>query len=257
MAITKKMRFEIFKRDSFTCQYCGRTAPDVVLNVDHIQPGSKGGTEDLLNLLTACLDCNQGKRATPLSDHAAVTKRKKQLNELQQRREQLEMLLEWHKGLLNVENDVLNGAIDVWQDYAPGWTINDNGTRTLQKWLRKFSLKELLEAMAAAAEQYLEYEQTDNGNTKVTQQSWEKGFSFIPRICTCNRRCKDKPYLRDLYYARGILRKRLSYLNDWQAMQLMEAAIERGAAPEEIISLCKSITSWTQFNDSVSQCGSK
>lgn len=37
-AITKTVRFEVFKRDSFTCQYCGRKAPEAVLNVDHIKP---------------------------------------------------------------------------------------------------------------------------------------------------------------------------------------------------------------------------
>ena len=45
--ISKKTRFEIFKRDSFTCQYCGRKAPDVLLVIDHIEPVSKGGTNDL------------------------------------------------------------------------------------------------------------------------------------------------------------------------------------------------------------------
>ncbi len=50
-AISKKVRFEVFKRDSFTCQYCGAKAPDVVLNCDHIEPVSKGGTNKLLNLI--------------------------------------------------------------------------------------------------------------------------------------------------------------------------------------------------------------
>ena len=40
--ISKALRFEVFKRDSFTCQYCGRSAPEVVLEVDHIVPVSKG-----------------------------------------------------------------------------------------------------------------------------------------------------------------------------------------------------------------------
>lgn len=34
--ISKKIRFEVFKRDGFTCQYCGRMAPDVVL-VDYLE----------------------------------------------------------------------------------------------------------------------------------------------------------------------------------------------------------------------------
>jgi len=29
--ISKKIRFEVFKRDSFTCQYCGKSAPEIIL----------------------------------------------------------------------------------------------------------------------------------------------------------------------------------------------------------------------------------
>lgn len=55
------VRFDVFARDNYTCQYCGRKAPDVVLHVDHRVPVSKGGTDEPANLLTACADCNQGK----------------------------------------------------------------------------------------------------------------------------------------------------------------------------------------------------
>lgn len=62
--ISKKLRFEIFKRDNFTCGYCGSTPPGVTLELDHIQPVSKNGDNDINNLITACFDCNRGK-----SDH--------------------------------------------------------------------------------------------------------------------------------------------------------------------------------------------
>ena len=64
--ITPAIRFEVFRRDSFTCQYCGRRAPRVVLHVDHITPVVAGGTNDLANLRTACSTCNTGKGARPL-----------------------------------------------------------------------------------------------------------------------------------------------------------------------------------------------
>ena len=54
-------RFAILKRDGFTCQYCGARAPSVRLEVDHIFPLSKGGSNDPANLKTACWDCNRGK----------------------------------------------------------------------------------------------------------------------------------------------------------------------------------------------------
>ena len=61
--ISKKLRFEVFKRDSFTCQYCGQQAPNVVLHLDHVRPISDGGTTDILNLITACVACNSEKGA--------------------------------------------------------------------------------------------------------------------------------------------------------------------------------------------------
>lgn len=71
MAISKKTRFEIFKRDHFRCQYCGQTPPAVVLEVDHIQPKSKGGSDDWNNLITSCFDCNRGKSNVELGEQTA------------------------------------------------------------------------------------------------------------------------------------------------------------------------------------------
>lgn len=63
--ISKKLRFEIFKRDGFCCMYCGRTPP-IVLEVDHIVPVAEGGDNSEDNLVTSCFDCNRGKGAVSL-----------------------------------------------------------------------------------------------------------------------------------------------------------------------------------------------
>ena len=60
-SISASLRFVVLRRDGFTCTYCGRRPPDVVLHVDHIVPRSKGGGNALTNLRTACVDCNLGK----------------------------------------------------------------------------------------------------------------------------------------------------------------------------------------------------
>lgn len=54
-------------RDKFTCQYCGRSAPDVELHVDHLVPVARGGQNSKINLLASCADCNLSKQAQPLS----------------------------------------------------------------------------------------------------------------------------------------------------------------------------------------------
>jgi len=59
--VGKRMRFLILSRDKYTCQYCGRKAPNVVLEVDEIYPRSKGGKVGPDNCITACVDCNRGK----------------------------------------------------------------------------------------------------------------------------------------------------------------------------------------------------
>lgn len=66
-SVSKRIRFEVFKRDNFECQYCGRTPPAVTLECDHIFPIALGGTDEIDNLTTACMDCNRGKSAVPLS----------------------------------------------------------------------------------------------------------------------------------------------------------------------------------------------
>ena len=65
--IKKSLRFNVFKRDEFACQYCGATPPNAVLEVDHIHPVSRGGKNVIDNLITACFDCNRGKGAGLLS----------------------------------------------------------------------------------------------------------------------------------------------------------------------------------------------
>ena len=68
MAISVRVRFEVFKRDNFTCRYCGRVSPEVVLEVDHIVPACEGGSDDPINLAACCWECNRGKSGVPLSE---------------------------------------------------------------------------------------------------------------------------------------------------------------------------------------------
>lgn len=65
MAVSKRLRYEILRRDNHTCRYCGRRSPEVKLTVDHVVPETLGGSDDPSNLVAACEDCNGGKSATP------------------------------------------------------------------------------------------------------------------------------------------------------------------------------------------------
>lgn len=56
------IRYNVLKRDNYSCQICGATAKDgAKLHVDHIIPVSKGGKTVMSNLQTLCEQCNVGK----------------------------------------------------------------------------------------------------------------------------------------------------------------------------------------------------
>lgn len=60
-------RKNVFKRDKFTCQYCGKQPGTEELTIDHVVPRSKGGTSTWENSVLACVDCNKKKADLPLS----------------------------------------------------------------------------------------------------------------------------------------------------------------------------------------------
>jgi hypothetical protein len=64
MAVSKRLRYEVLRRDNYRCRYCGIAAPDAKLTVDHVLPGTLGGTDEPGNLVSACADCNGGKSAS-------------------------------------------------------------------------------------------------------------------------------------------------------------------------------------------------
>lgn len=68
MAVTKRTRYEVLRRDNHTCRYCGATAPDAEITVDHVVPKSLGGGDDPSNLVAACRDCNSGKASASPED---------------------------------------------------------------------------------------------------------------------------------------------------------------------------------------------
>jgi hypothetical protein len=66
--IPKRVRFEVLRRDNYTCRYCRSTSNE--LTIDHVTPAVLGGTDDPSNLVAACKDCNAGKSSS--SPDAAV-----------------------------------------------------------------------------------------------------------------------------------------------------------------------------------------
>jgi hypothetical protein len=62
MTVSRRLRYEVLRRDGFACRYCHRS--DIPLEVDHVIPESLGGTTVPENLVVACADCNAGKASS-------------------------------------------------------------------------------------------------------------------------------------------------------------------------------------------------
>lgn len=151
--ISKKMRFEVFKRDSFRCQYCGRNAPDVILEVDHIHPVAEGGKTSMLNLITSCRDCNRGKGKRILSDDAEVVRQMTELERLNERRLQMEMIVQWKKEL----QDMLEQEVELIESVLvtdPAYCLGENARRKVKTLIRQFGFNDVYEASVIASEQY-------------------------------------------------------------------------------------------------------
>lgn len=68
-------RRNIFRRDRFTCQYCGAQPGSEELSIDHVTPRSRGGTSTWENCVLACLECNKRKAdRTPAEAHMPLRK---------------------------------------------------------------------------------------------------------------------------------------------------------------------------------------
>lgn len=249
-AISKALRFEVFKRDSFKCQYCGAEAPSVLLHIDHIKPVAGGGTNELTNLITACMPCNLGKRDVSLDEHAAVSKARTQMDELQERREQLELMMRWRESLRDLDQEAVDRLSEYWQEHAPGWSVSEHGKRNIKKWLQQFSADEICRAMDTSATSYLEFDT----NEKVTDESWGRAFDKILGICRVNRASVNEPDLKQLYYIRGILRNRIpGYFDDAKALQYLKNARSWEVTLDDLSAMARGVKNWSGFSSGVGE----
>jgi hypothetical protein len=244
LSIPKRLRFEVFKRDSFTCQYCGRRAPEVVLHCDHVNPVAQGGATDILNLVSSCLDCNLGKGARTLSDNAVLTRQLNQLASLQEKREQMEMMLAWRRELDQLD-EIPPLELEKRWDELTGYTFTEMGKKKLKKLLSRFGFDEVAAAMKVAIDQYVE-----RGDDGVSiKESVETAFNYIGGIANVQRAERREPGTKRMFYIRGILRNRVSYCPDWKAMALIKVSAQAGVPLDVIEQAAREASSWSRFKD--------
>lgn len=246
-ALSKKIRFEVFKKDKFTCQYCGKMAPDVILEVDHIIPVSKGGTNDLLNLITSCKECNIGKRDRLLSDDIVLQKQKEQLKELAERREQLQMLVEYREELKGLNQETIDFVAKEINSSVLGGkeSLNDSGKECVKKWLSRFDVSLILDVIEIAKNNYIKYDKQCN----VTDESFNKFLDIIPRIAFNKKNLtpENEVLHRKASYLTAVVKNRWPGLNDddkSKVWRTIKTALKNGADYDEIYGVVSTETSF-------------
>jgi hypothetical protein len=146
--ISKRTRFEVFKRDNFTCQYCSAKPPKVPLEVDHIIPVSKKGTNEMINLITACFDCNRGKSNIELADAPASI-----IDTMERKRIAQQQYLDYKKVLKkdkNILESDINEVESVYSNSFNRYEFTERFRLTVGKFIKEIGFVEVEDAMIVA-----------------------------------------------------------------------------------------------------------
>ncbi len=169
------VRFEVFKRDAFTCQYCGNKAPDVVLECDHIKPLAAGGDDSLLNLITSCFSCNRGKGKRQLSDTSVADKAHVQAALFQERRNQLAMIAEWHLELQDLAERQVDMVAAAWKKgLRDQYSLTEDGRLSAKRLINQFGVAEVLASMDIAIAHYAVPIKGRGFSHSSIDEAWEK-----------------------------------------------------------------------------------
>lgn len=152
MSVSNKKRFGVFERDSFTCQYCGKKPPDVVLQADHIVSRKDGGDDSEMNLVTSCFACNNGKSSKSLDIRTIrAASFKQELEILEARKGQLEAYFNFLKRKAEVEDEETNIYQRCWEEESDGEsTLTDKGLRNMRSLAERYSSAMIFEAIRIA-----------------------------------------------------------------------------------------------------------
>lgn len=141
--MSQKLRFEVFKRDGFKCQYCGAHPPAALLEVDHIHPVALGGDNDPDNLITACLPCNRGKSAVPLT--VVPQSLEDKAAEVAEREAQIKGYTEiMNAARERLEQDVWR-AIEYWQGEVE--SVRHETFTTIKRFVERLGVHEVMDAI--------------------------------------------------------------------------------------------------------------
>lgn len=241
-AISKRLRFEILRRDGSSCRYCGRNAPDVEIQVDHIVPVSLGGTNDLLNLVAACVDCNNGKSARRIDDSSMQRAQESAMAALATSVATQAEILARYKCLTEERGNQIRALIDIWWKLW-GVDLGEGAREVFDKWIALYSYEFVLRAIYAVKDGRIE---------------------SVGRYAAVEKMEESEPGTKLCYFIRGIVLKRfvvddrlcfegenphpvLKYIDRHELIKDLLYFMRLGAPLSEIFNIARTAESYGDF----------
>jgi len=130
MSVSQGLRFAVLDRDGFRCKYCGKTAGESKLEVDHVIPVTLGGDDTMDNLATSCKKCNRGKAGLALGDGETDSELAMRLKALDRRVDILTGIAELHTEVIRLRNKEMWQIVEEWHHARNETQHNDKGEHT-------------------------------------------------------------------------------------------------------------------------------
>lgn len=228
--IRAKLRFEVLKRDGFACRYCGRRAPEVSLQVDHVHPVALGGVNDHLNLAASCAACNNGKGAVPLTETTSA-----------------------ELGVLTpMEEYAISRARDAWAEEVPLWpSLNATDDMVLVGHVQRYGVDHVISAIEYLAKLYAR----SSGCTAFPGDLASRIFFEIGSVAAYFRSHNRtrRPSVRELYEIRATARMRLPDFDTAAANRLLESACRNCVDPGMLMAISRTTSRWDDWRGCIEQ----
>jgi TolA-binding protein len=239
----KRIKYEVFEKDAFKCQFCGTGAPNVTLQLVRIQDAQPD--EEWLDtafLSTSCKVCEKKKSGT---DEKSLNNPYMSIDELEERLQQLKMLINWRKGMLNIRKQQLNNLIIYWENKISGFETNNDQKKYLAAHISKYSGDEIRSAMDMAVDKFIKYDE----DGKLDQSSILTAFSKIPEICQTKTEIVTAHESDGLQRIHDQLSSNIAgFFDTRRTQQWLNYARSWEVQIDDLYKMASSVKSWTEFS---------
>ena len=239
----KRIKFEVFEKDSFKCQYCGSVAPIVTLQLRRIQEIQQSEKWlDTAFLSTSCAACEKKQ-----AGEAENAKRSEfiSIDELEERLQQLKMLINWRKGMLKIRKQQLANLVQYWENKVPKSPVDNIQRREILRYINKFSGDEIRAAMDMAADKFLKTE----ADGSLNQESISNALHKIPEICAQKTQIANNHETDGLFQINELLKTNITgFFDSRRAFQWLNYARSWEISLDDLTTMASAVTSWTQFS---------